>query len=153
MDTKDTRLSRDDFTLNARQIILRNEFLSQLTIDEHTFEIFTSKGLYELTLSVSDRTDSYLLTNHNISYTANEDIILHAETFGKGIVSLNGGSNDNLKESEYTIDHEMLRIDSTYFERLIEETSDGETVIMSIALNDGEEDTIITYIFIDITNP
>lgn len=152
-EESDTQLSDQYFSSISRQLFIKHEYLSQINNGEHILEILTSEGLYELTLQVTEKDISHLLTNRNIVYKTGEDIKVNAESFGKGIASLSGGTNDELDESEYTIDNEMVTIDSAYFDRLIEANTQRETVIMSVALNDGEQDTLITYVFIDITNP
>ena len=143
-------VSEDHYSLNGRTFIIEPEYLEALDETGHTFEIQTSEGVYELSLTVDESHPSHLLTNASIRFKEGEDIVVKTETYGFGIRSFSGSSNDNLTDSDYVIEDETLTIESDYFERLIDENPDREKAIMSIALSDGNDGTIVSYLFIDL---
>lgn len=130
----ETLIDESKYHIEDNNLIIDSSFIQSLDKGKHTIELNALQGRWLLELDVNDATQPYLITNREVLYQEGKDISIYFETFDYAISNLNGSSNDNLTEADYTIENNRLIIHQDFIERLMEENPDRETVMVVATL-------------------
>uniref|UniRef100_UPI0031B5FFAD hypothetical protein n=1 Tax=Methanocalculus natronophilus TaxID=1262400 RepID=UPI0031B5FFAD len=115
-------------------------------IDEDlVFEFQTNKGIIKLDLRFTDSKTPHFITDTRLTYDK-EDIILVFEPLEGELLTLSG---NNITNNDYSIDDNILTIDSAIIDEIIEENPDRNRIIFGYQFKLDDKITL-GYIFIDI---
>ena len=91
-----------------------------------------------------------MVSDNNINYLDNQDVIILIETFNKGIYSLSvtGGIDSSL----YSFSGQTLTIRDEYFTELLINEPTRTNIIFMIAISYNEDDTLVAAINIIFNN-
>jgi len=147
---EDQTVSMSYIDYEDKKIYFDHDYLNDLEIKNHNLSLQTSQGIIVITLELVDDYVPYIISNNNINYTVNQDVIILIETFNKGIYSLSvtGGIDPLL----YSFSGQTLTIRNEYFTELLINEPDRTNIIFMIAISYNEDDTLVAAINVIFNN-
>jgi hypothetical protein len=119
-------------------------FASGITGD-HVFTVFTTVGLFLVTVTVTDSTTPYLVDDPTVVCRGEEDVRLTFELFGGTLDALAGNDIDG---SDYVIEGNTVTIDYDYILGKFNSDPERTTLILSCMMT-KDADLFFEYLFIE----
>jgi len=127
--SRDIFIDRQDYYLDDDKLYFTSDYLQSLSLGSYTYEIYVSKGKFNITITIID-TDLPYITSHNTVTYNNQDLTFLFELFGGSITSLSG---NDISIADYTIIGEELVIKRAYINQYF--ISNPEETSLSIKYN------------------
>jgi len=146
----DETVSMNYVDYEENRIYFDHNYLNGLEIENHNLSLQTSHGIIVINLDLVDDFVPYIISENNINYTENQDVIVLIETFNNGIssVSVTGGIDSSL----YDFSGQTLTISEEYFTELLANEPDRTNIIFMITISYNEEDTLVAAINVIFNN-
>lgn len=139
-------LNRDDFVIHEHHLSISHLLLSDLDLGHHVFQIYTSEGVIDLPIEIIELTQPVIISNPIANYVMQKDMTWLFEMFNGSFLGVTG---HNIEASDYQFEDGVLTLYASFLDLKIE-TFDGDTIIFSYQLKDGDH-IIIGYLFILIS--
>ncbi len=133
------------FTQEDGDVMLTSSWLNTLDVGEHELRLLTGEGVQTVDLTVGIDDKPYIISD-NVRDYAGADLVFQFELYEGSIVSV---SQTDLTEDDYEIDGDLLTIESSYIERLIDADSDRSTVIIAYQLENADQ-VVLGYLYIHL---
>lgn len=127
--SRDTFIDRQDYYLDDDILYFSSNYLQSLSLGSYTYEIYVSKGKFNITITIID-TELPYMTSHNTATYDDQDMTFIFELFGGSITSLSG---NDISIADYTIIGEELVIKRAYINQYF--ISNPEETSLSIKYN------------------
>lgn len=127
--SRDISIDQQDYYLDDDKLYFTSDYLQSLSLGSYTYEIYVSKGKFNITITIID-TDLPYITSHNTVTYNNQDLTFLFELFGGSITSLSG---NDISIADYTIIGEELVIKRAYINQYF--ISNPEETSLSIKYN------------------
>ena len=106
-----------------------SSYLQSLPLGNYTYEIYVSKGKFDIMITIIDTELPYITTHNTVTFNDN-DLTFTFELFGGSILSLSG---NNISIADYTIIDEELVIKRAYIKNYF--ISNPEETVLTITYN------------------
>ncbi|GEM_PF-4617054 len=144
IDAETLTLEEDDVQLEGTQLIIAQSVFEGVDVEDERLSITTEAGIIELTLDTTDKNNPHFICDTSATYQG-EDLTFEVEPLEGELSAIDNA----ITEEEYHYDNGTLTLEASYFEALLEDEPDRETIMLGVQFTqDG--DTTITYLFIDL---
>ena len=123
---------------------INKAFLTSLELGNNDFEVYTTAGKFNVTVTIVNSWIPYLIDDNTIHYEIGKDLIIHFELFG-GVINLLSGNDITMED--YSIDGYFVTIKNNYIHQKFDSHPERTTLIISYSFT-YNSDTIIGYLFI-----
>jgi hypothetical protein len=127
--SRDISIDQQDYYLDDDKLYFTSDYLQSLSLGSYTYEIYVSKGKFNITIMIID-TELPYMTSHNTATYDDQDMTFIFELFGGSITSLSG---NDISIADYTIIGEELVIKRAYINQYF--ISNPEETSLSIKYN------------------
>jgi len=113
----------------------------------NTYEVYTNSGYFLITITVIETDRPHLYSSSSVNYQSGQDITLEFNLLGGSFIKVEG---NDISNQDYTFDDELLIINASYVESILESNPDRSTIILSYQLQkDQNSYTGLIFIYID----
>lgn len=127
--SRDISIDQQDYYLDDDKLYFTSDYLQSLSLGSYTFEIYMSKGKFNITITIIDTELPYMTSHNTVTYD-DQDMTFIFELFGGSITSLSG---NDISIADYTIIGEELVIKRAYINQYF--ISNPEETSLSIKYN------------------
>jgi len=127
--SRDISIDQQDYYLDDDKLYFTSDYLQSLSLGSYTFEIYMSKGKFNITITIIDTKLPYMTSHNTVTYD-DQDMTFIFELFGGSITSLSG---NDISIADYTIIGEELVIKRAYINQYF--ISNPEETSLSIKYN------------------
>jgi hypothetical protein len=113
----------------------------------NTYEVYTNSGYFLITITVIETERPHLYSSSSVNYQSGQDITLEFNLLGGSFIKVEG---NDISNQDYTFDDELLIINDSYVESILESNPDRSTIILSYQLEkDQNSFTGLIFIYIN----
>jgi hypothetical protein len=127
--SRDISIDQQDYYLDDDKLYFTSDYLQSLSLGSYTYEIYMSKGKFNITITIIDTELPYMTSHNTVTYD-DQDMTFIFELFGGSITSLSG---NDISIADYTIIGEELVIKRAYINQYF--ISNPEETSLSIKYN------------------
>lgn len=127
--SRDISIDQQDYYLDDDKLYFTSDYLQSLSLGSYTYEIYVSKGKFNITITIIDTELPYITTHNTVTFN-DADLTFIFELFGGSILNLSG---NDISISDYTIIGEKLVIKRAYINQYF--ISNPEETSLSIKYN------------------
>lgn len=127
--SRDISIDQEDYYLDDDKLYFTSDYLQSLSLGSYTYEIYVSKGKFNITITIIDTELPYMTSHNTVTYD-DQDMTFIFELFGGSITSLSG---NDISIADYTIIGEELVIKRAYINQYF--ISNPEETSLSIKYN------------------
>ena len=127
--SRDISIDQQDYYLDDDKLYFTSDYLQSLSLGSYTYEIYVSKGKFNITITIIDTELPYMTSHNTVTYD-DQDMTFIFELFGGSITSLSG---NDISIADYTIIGEELVIKRAYINQYF--ISNPEETSLSIKYN------------------
>lgn len=127
--SRDISIDQEDYYLDDDMLYFKSSYLQSLPLGNYTYEIYVSKGKFDIMITIIDTELPYITTHNTVTFNDN-DLTFTFELFGGSILSLSG---NNISIADYTIIDEELVIKRAYIKNYF--ISNPEETVLTITYN------------------
>ncbi len=127
--SRDISIDQQDYYLDDDKLYFTSDYLQSLSLGSYTFEIYMSKGKFNITITIIDTELPYMTSHNTVTYD-DQDMTFIFELFGGSITRLSG---NDISIADYTIIGEELVIKRAYINQYF--ISNPEETSLSIKYN------------------
>lgn len=127
--SRDISIDQQDYYLDDDKLYFTSDYLQSLSLGSYTYEIYVSKGKFNITITIIDTELPYITTHNTVTFN-DADLTFIFELFGGSILNLSG---NDISIADYTIIGEELVIKRAYINQYF--ISNPEETSLSIKYN------------------
>lgn len=128
------------FSSYETSLAVSADYLAELELGVHSVYIASGDTLTEVEITITDKTDPYIISMSSVYTDGSKDIKFQFELFGGSVYSISGNAEDTVL---YDVNDNIVTIQSSFIQGKFDST---DNFILSYALNKGDR-TIIGYLF------
>jgi hypothetical protein len=125
-------------------LYFKSSYLQLLPLGNYTFEIYVSKGKFDITITIIDTELPYITTHNTVTFD-DADLTFMFELFGGSILNLSG---NDISIADYTIIDEELVIKRAYINQYFISNPEETTLSIKYNLQLGNS-YVFGYLFIE----
>jgi hypothetical protein len=142
--SRDISIDQQDYYLDDDKLYFTSDYLQSLSLGSYTFEIYMSKGKFNITITIIDTELPYMTSHNTVTYD-DQDMTFIFELFGGSITSLSG---NDISIADYTIIGEELVIKRAYINQYFISNPEETTLSIKYNLQLGNS-FVFGYLFIE----
>jgi hypothetical protein len=142
--SRDISIDQEDYYLDDDMLYFKSSYLQLLPLGNYTFEIYVSKGKFDITITIIDTELPYITTHNTVTFD-DADLTFMFELFGGSILNLSG---NDISIADYTIIDEELVIKRAYINQYFISNPEETTLSIKYNLQLGNS-YVFGYLFIE----
>jgi len=142
--SRDISIDQEDYDLDDDMLYFKSSYLQSLPLGNYTFEIYVSKGKFNITINIIDTELPYITTHNTVTFD-DADLTFMFELFGGSILNLSG---NDISIADYTIIDEELVIKRAYIKQYFISNPEETTLSIKYNLQLGNS-YVFGYLFIE----
>lgn len=142
--SRDISIDQEDYDFDDDMLYFRSSYLQSLPLGNYTYEVYVSKGKFNITITIIDTELPYITTHNTVTFD-DSDLTFMFELFGGSILNLSG---NDISIADYTIIDEELVIKRAYIKQYFISNPEETTLSIKYNLQLGNS-YVFGYLFIE----